>query len=483
MSTSTTDLTGTILVADDEESLRWVLEQALAKRGHTVESVPDGERALAALELGRFDIALLDIRMPGLTGLDVLQRVRDRGLGTLVIVMTAESTMANAIEATKRGAYDYLPKPFELDAVQMLVQRALTLRKLARDVARLRGELRQQQDALVGHAPAMQEIFKLIGRVTPTEATVLIEGETGTGKELVAKTIHLHSDRSGPFLALNCSAIPAELLESELFGHERGAFTGAVDRRPGKFEQAAGGTVFLDEIGDLPLALQVKLLRVLQEREFTRLGGHTALAADVRIVAATNRDLEAATLRGEFREDLFFRLNVVRIRVPPLRERRDDIPTLVDFFVDKIRRQHGTKVLGVSEEARRLLAAASWPGNVRQLENALLRAAVLASGHRLLLPEDFDLGTAARSPAATPVSLAAAVEQRVADLLATSSAPPRDVYQAVLADVERPLLRSVLEHTGGNQVKAADVLGINRNTLRKKLTDLDLPVVRGREHE
>jgi two-component system nitrogen regulation response regulator GlnG len=329
----------------------------------------------------------------------------------------------------------------------------------------------------------MQEIFKLIGRVAPTEATVLVEGETGTGKELVAKTIHLHSDRSGPFLALNCSAIPAELLESELFGHERGAFTGAVDRRPGKFEQAAGGTLFLDEIGDLPLALQAKLLRVLQEREFTRLGGHTALAADVRIVAATNRDLEAATLRGDFREDLFFRLNVVRIRVPPLRERRDDIPPLVDFFVDKMRRQHGTKVLGVSEDARRLLAAASWPGNVRQLENALLRAAVLASGHRLLLPEDFDLGTAARTPAAAPVSLAAAVEQRVADLLTTPGVPPRDVYQAVLADVERPLLRSVLDHTGGNQVKAADVLGINRNTLRKKLTDLDLPVVREREHE
>jgi two-component system nitrogen regulation response regulator GlnG len=483
MSTSTTDLTGTILVADDEESLRWVLEQALLKRGHTVESVPDGERALAALETGRFDIALLDIRMPGLPGLDVLQRARDHGIGTLVIVMTAESTMANAIEATKRGAYDYLPKPFELDAVHLLVQRALTLRKLARDVARLRGELRQQQDALVGHAPAMQEIFKLIGRVAPTEATVLIEGETGTGKELVAKTIHLHSDRSGPFLALNCSAIPAELLESELFGHERGAFTGAVDRRPGKFEQAAGGTLFLDEIGDLPLALQAKLLRVLQEREFTRLGGHTALSADVRIVAATNRDLEAATLRGDFREDLFFRLNVVRIRVPPLRERRDDIPTLVDFFVDKMRRQHGTKVLGVSEDARRLLAAASWPGNVRQLENALLRAAVLASGHRLLLPEDFDLGASARTLAAAPVSLAAAVEQRVAELLATPGAPPRDVYQAVLADVERPLLRSVLDHTGGNQVKAADVLGINRNTLRKKLTDLDLPVVRGREHE
>jgi two-component system nitrogen regulation response regulator GlnG len=481
MTTSTPDLNGTILVADDEESLRWVLAQTLEKRGHTVESVGDGVRALTALESGRFDVALLDIRMPGLAGLDVLQRARERGLDTLCIVMTAESTMANAIEATKRGAYDYLPKPFELDAVHLLVQRALTLRKLARDVARLRGELRQHQDALVGGAPAMQEIFKLIGRVAPTEATVLIEGETGTGKELVAKTIHAHSDRAGPFLALNCSAIPGELLESELFGHERGAFTGAVDRRPGKFEQASGGTLFLDEIGDLPLALQVKLLRVLQEREFTRLGGHTALATDVRIIAATNRDLEAATSRGEFREDLFFRLNVVRLRVPPLRDRRDDIPALVDFFTEKMRRQHGMTVLGVSEETSRLLTRAAWPGNVRQLENALLRAAVLAGGTRPLLADDFDLGSAAEPHASPPASLAAAVEQRVGELLDAGGARPRDVHAVLLAEVERPLLRTVLERTGGNQVKAADVLGINRNTLRKKLTDLDVPVPRGRE--
>jgi len=481
MATSTPDLTGAILVADDEESLRWVLEQALAKRGHTVESVADGSRAWAALETGRFDVALLDIRMPGMAGLDVLQRARERGVDTLCIIMTAESTMAHAIEATKRGAYDYLPKPFELDAVHLLVQRALTLRRLARDVARLRGELRQQQDALVGHAPAMQEIFKLIGRVAPTEATVLIEGETGTGKELVAKTIHAHSDRAGPFLALNCSAIPGELLESELFGHERGAFTGALDRRPGKFEQAAGGTLFLDEIGDLPLALQVKLLRVLQEREFTRLGGHTALSADVRIVAATNRDLEGATRRGEFREDLFFRLNVVRIRVAPLRERREDVPALIDFFADKMHRQHGMQVLGVSEEARRLLVAAPWPGNVRQLENAMLRAAVLAGGTRPLLPDDFDLGNVPHVPAAPPASLAAAVEQRVAELLDAGGTRPRDVHANLLAEVERPMLRVVLQRTGGNQVKAADVLGINRNTLRKKLTDLDVPVPRGRE--
>jgi two-component system nitrogen regulation response regulator GlnG len=310
---------------------------------------------------------------------------------------------------------------------------------------------------------------------------VLIEGETGTGKELVAKTIHAHSDRGGPFLALNCSAIPGELLESELFGHERGAFTGAHDRRPGKFEQAAGGTLFLDEIGDLPLALQVKLLRVLQEREFTRLGGHAALSADVRIIAATNRDLEAATRRGEFREDLFFRLNVVRIRVPPLRERREDIPLLIDFFAEKMRRQHGMLVLGVSDEARRLLATAAWPGNIRQLENAMLRAAVLAGGTRPLLPDDFDLGSIPNAPAAPPTSLAAAVEQRVTELLDAGGARPRDVHASLLAEVERPLLRVVLQRTGGNQVKAADVLGINRNTLRKKLTDLDVPVLRGRE--
>jgi two-component system nitrogen regulation response regulator GlnG len=386
--------------------------------------------------------------------------------------MTAQSTMANAIEATKRGAFDYLPKPFDLDQLLHLVRRALEQRRMLRDVERLRGELLEQHDFLAGSAPAMQEVFKTIGRVAATDATVLIQGETGTGKELVAKTIHLHSGRTGSFLAINCSAIPAELLESELFGYERGAFTGAVERRAGKFELAAGGTLFLDEIGDLPTPLQGKLLRVLQEREFTRLGGRSALTTDVRIIAATNRDLEVAMRRGAFREDLYFRLNVVRISLPPLRERKTDIPSLVDFFLGKMSRRLGMRVTGVSPEARSLLAKHDWPGNVRELENALVRAAVLAGG-RSLLPEDFDLAQSA--PIAGPQPpLGSAVRARTAEIMAAAGDRPRDVYDSVLREIEAPLLRTVLERTGGNQLRAAEILGINRNTLRKKLTELGI---------
>src|SRR5436853_1461897 len=390
---------GTILIADDEESIRWVLERACAKDGHTVHAVASGRDALAALRERPYDVALIDIKMPDVSGLDVLTRAREDRIDTLFIIMTAQNTMANAIEATKRGAYDYLTKPFDLDQVELLVGRAMELRRLTRDLERLRGELEQRNELVIGRTPAMQEVYKVIGRVAPTDATVLIQGETGTGKELVAKTIHYHSARHGPFVALNCSAIPNELLESELFGYERGAFTGAVERRIGKFEAAAGGTLFLDEIADMSLALQTKLLRVLQEREFTRVGGRDAIRADVRIIAASNQDLEAAVRAGRFREDLFFRLNVVRLTVPPLRERRGDIPDLIEFFVNKVNRELATSFVGVSDDARDLLARHAWPGNVRELENAILRAAVLARGGRMLVRDDFDL---AGQPRQTP---------------------------------------------------------------------------------
>ena len=333
---------GSILVADDEESIRWVLERACSQQGHRVVAVASGKDALQALRAGSFDVALIDIKMPDLSGLEVLSHARAAEVDTLFIIMTAQNTMANAIEATKRGAYDYLTKPFDLEQVGLLVARALELRRLTRDLERLRGELKQRHELVIGRTPAMQEVYKAIGRVAPTDATVLIQGETGTGKELIAKTIHYHSERHGPFVALNCSAIPNELLESELFGYERGAFTGAVERRIGKFESAAGGTLFLDEIADMPLGLQAKLLRVLQEREFTRVGGRDALRTDVRIIAASNQDLEAAVRAGRFRDDLFFRLNVVRIVVPALRDRRGDIPDLIDFFIDKVNRDIGT---------------------------------------------------------------------------------------------------------------------------------------------
>src|SRR5881296_1658848 len=354
---------GSILIADDEESIRWVLERACTQHGHSVVAVGNGTAALAELRARPFDVALIDIKMPDLSGLDVLQQAREARIDTLFIIMTAQNTMANAIEATKRGAYDYLTKPFDLEQVAALIARAMELRRLTRDLEHLRGELQQRHDLVIGRTPAMQEVYKVIGRVAPTDATALIEGETGTGKELIAKAIHYHSSRGGPFVALNCSAIPNELLESELFGYERGAFTGAVERRIGKFEVAAGGTLFLDEIADMPLALQAKLLRVLQEREFTRVGGRDAIRADVRIIAATNQDLDAAVRAGRFREDLYFRLNVVRITVPPLRERWADVPELIEFFLDKVTRDLGTTLVGVSAEARDLLLRHSWPGN------------------------------------------------------------------------------------------------------------------------
>jgi two-component system nitrogen regulation response regulator GlnG len=471
---------GTILIADDEESIRWVLERALRQGGHTVVSVGSGTDALGALRGRSFDVALIDIKMPDLSGLDVLSRAREEHVDTLFIIMTAQNTMANAIEATKRGAYDYLTKPFDLEQVAALIGRAMELRRLTRDLERLRGELQQRHDLVIGRTAAMQEVYKVIGRVAPTDATVLVQGETGTGKELVAKAIHYHSARNGPFVALNCSAIPNELLESELFGYERGAFTGAVERRIGKFEAAAGGTLFLDEIADMPLALQAKLLRVLQEREFTRVGGRDAIRADVRIIAASNQDLEGAVRAGRFREDLFFRLNVVRIQVPPLRDRRGDIPELIEFFIDKVNRDLGTTIVGVSDDARELLLRHGWPGNVRELENALLRAAVLARGGRMLVREDFDLAGQPRQLPVETLPLEEAVRRRLADLLhADTSGIPRDLHAEIISAVERPMIEVALERAGGNQVKAAEILGINRNTLRKKITDLGIELRRG----
>jgi two-component system nitrogen regulation response regulator GlnG len=320
----------------------------------------------------------------------------------------------------------------------------------------------------------MQNIYKLLGRVAKNDATVLIEGESGTGKELIAKAIHYHSPRwQGPFVALNCSAIPRELLESELFGFERGAFTGAIERRTGKFEQAAGGTLFLDEVADMPLELQAKLLRVLQEREFTRVGGRESQRTDVRIVAATNQELARAVRAGRFREDLYFRLNVVPIHLPPLRERKSDIPELIRFFIAKINRDLGTEMTGIAPAAEAMLLQYSWPGNVRELENSLVRASVLAPG-RTLMPTDFALAEAT-PPQTNGDSLAEVVRRRTRNQFeAHGERDPVDVYATLLMEFERPLLEATLERTNGNQVRAAQILGINRNTLRKKLTQLGL---------
>ncbi|MEW6272575.1 MAG: nitrogen regulation protein NR(I) [Thermodesulfobacteriota bacterium] len=469
--------TARILVADDERSIRWVLSEALTAEGHQVTEASTGSEALAILNRGAIDVAFLDIRMPDMNGLDVVSKAREAGCQATLVVMTAQTTMANAVEAMKRGAYDYLTKPFDLDVVRLLVARVLETRQLSTEVNVLKGELRKRYEVgvdIIGRSPAMQNIYKLLGRVAKNDATVLIEGESGTGKELIAKAIHYHSPRwQGPFVALNCSAIPRELLESELFGYERGAFTGAVERRAGKFEQAAGGTLFLDEVADMPLELQAKLLRVLQEREFSRVGGRESLRTDVRIVAATNQELARAVRAGRFREDLYFRLNVVPIHVPPLRERKSDIPELIRFFIAKINRDLGTEMTGIAPAAEAMLMQYSWPGNVRELENSLVRASVLAPG-RTLMPSDFALAEAS-APQTNGDSLAEVVRRRTRNQFeAHGERDPVDVYATLLMEFERPLLEATLERTNGNQVRAAQILGINRNTLRKKLTQLGL---------
>ncbi|MFP6663063.1 MAG: sigma-54 dependent transcriptional regulator [Deltaproteobacteria bacterium] len=474
-----TEAKARILVADDERSIRWVLNESLTAAGHEVIEATNGREALELLRENEIDMAFLDIRMPELSGLDVVTQAREEGLSASLVVMTAQTTMANAVEAMKRGAYDYLTKPFDLDMVGLLVDRAIKARKLKDEVSVLKGELKKRFEIgvdIVGASAPMQAIYKLLGRVAQNDATVLIQGESGTGKELIAKAIHFHSPRwEGPFIAINCSAIPRDLLESELFGFEKGAFTGAVERRAGKFEQANGGTLLLDEIGDMPLELQAKLLRVLQEKEFTRVGGRDLLRSNVRIVGSTNQDLAAAVRERRFREDLFFRLNVVPLEVPPLRARTGDIPDLIRHFLAKINNDLGTDKTGITPSAERLLLAHSWPGNVRELENALIRAAVV-SPDSVLAAGDFVLANASTSASgAGAISFHETIRAEVEEIFDRAGGiDPSELYDDVLARMEKPLLETTMERTSGNQVHAAQILGINRNTLRKKLVYLGL---------
>jgi two-component system nitrogen regulation response regulator GlnG len=465
-----------ILVADDESSIRFVLREALEDRGHEVIEAEDGEEARRRLSAEPLDIAFLDIRMPGASGLDLLAEVVARGTeAPVVVIITAQNTFENAIEAMKRGAFDYLTKPFGLAQVHALVEKALRQRSLRSEVAELRrrvGEVFRAGEALVGRSDAMVETFKTIGRVAASEAAVLIRGESGTGKELIARAIHYHSARrEGPFVAVNMSAIPSELVEAELFGHERGAFTGATQARPGRFREAAGGTVLLDEIGDLSLPLQAKLLRVLQEREVTPLGGERSVAIDVRILAATHQNLEEAVRAGGFREDLYFRLNVVPIHVVPLRERREDIAVLVHHFVERFSRELGVRRRWPTEDALQALAAHDWPGNVRELENVLKRGLVLASGDVLT---DEDLELAARPEPGEAGDWAEQARRELAGLLDAPEDAGTRPYWSFVNRLERTIIREALVRCGGNQIRAARRLGINRNTLRKKVQELGI---------
>jgi len=462
-----------VLIADDEDGLRWVLEKGLRQAGYEVTAVRDGDEALRAFSEAPFDLVFLDIRMPGTDGLTVLAKLRALASDAHVIVMTAHGTMETAIQAMQRGAYDYLAKPFDLDEVLLLAERALAAGRLTQEVARLKTGLQEVWEfgALIGRHPRMQEVYKTIGRIAASDVTVLLRGESGTGKELVARAIHHYSRRAGrPFVAVSSAAIPGTLLESELFGHERGAFTDAKERKLGKLELAHGGTLFLDEIGDMPPELQTKLLRALQERTIERVGGQESLRIDVRVLAATNRDLETMMREGRFREDLFYRLNVVTVTLPPLRERRRDIPLLVEHLLAKYATELGER--GVAPEALDRLVGHDWPGNVRELENVVQRAMVMATTG-VILPEHLPIGpVSAAASVAIDATLEEIIERKLLECVrGLREHASANLYDLMIGLVEKPLLRAVLRETGGNQVRAANILGINRNTLRKKLTE------------
>jgi two-component system nitrogen regulation response regulator GlnG len=470
-----------VLVADDEPSIRFVLRETLEEEGFEVVEVADGEAALEQLSTSDFQLGFVDIRMPGLTGLEVLERLSTGPSDPSIVIITAQNTFENAVEAMKRGALDYLVKPFGIAEVKALAQKALRTRALEREVHELRRAVDQHTthgEQLVGKSPAILEIFKTIGRVAARDISVLITGDSGTGKELVARAIHTASERAkNPFVAVNTAAIPRELLESELFGHERGAFTGAVAARMGRFREASGGTLFLDEIGDMPVDLQAKLLRVLQSGEVAPVGGNQAVSVDVRIVAATHRNLDVAVAEGAFREDLLYRLRVVPIQIPKLADRGEDIRILAEHFISRYAGELSDGHPFMTDDTIEFLTEYQWPGNVRELENAIKRSLVLSSGD-VLQREDFAFLFGEARPADPSSDLTQLVEADVRDALGQPESG--DIYRNLLERVERPLLTSVLSHTDGNQIRAAALLGINRNTLRKKIVDLGIEVPKRR---
>jgi two-component system nitrogen regulation response regulator GlnG len=476
-----------ILVADDEESIRWVLSKALKQKGFSVDLAHDGRQALELIKDNCYDLAILDIKMPGITGLDLLDKIRDLNNDLLVVIMTAEASMKNAVEAMKRGAYDYITKPFDLDVIDAILEKVARARDIAGEVTNLKQELKERylvEKNIIGNSAAMQDVYKTIGKVAASDVTILIEGESGTGKELVARAVHFNSGRLGkPFVAINCAAIPRDLLESELFGSEKGAFTGAGERKQGKFEQANHGTLFLDEIGDMPLDLQAKILRVLQEQEVTRIGGNQNVTVDVRIVAATNQLLIEKVRQKEFREDLYYRLNVVPITLAPLRERRDDIIDLANYFLSRSCLEMSLAPKRLADDAVALLKAHSWPGNVRELENSIKRAVILSNDPQLTALDFGNLLTlkeTANNSGTEETSLELLVDLKLRSCMnGIEGLDKGDIHAMVLEQVERPLIRLVLEKCRWNQVKAADVLGINRNTLRKKISELKIEMKRG----
>lgn len=481
----------TILVADDDQSIRMVLTQALARLGHEVKSTGTAAGLWQWVEAGEGDLVITDVVMPDQNGLDLLPQITRLRPDLRVIVMSAQNNLVTAVKASERGAFEYLPKPFDLNELVETVGKALSAPKLSTQNtgAPVTSPVPEEGELpLIGRSAPMQEIYRIMARLMSTDLTVMITGESGTGKELIARAMHEYGKRqTGPFVAINMAAIPKELIESELFGHEKGAFTGATTRAVGRFEQAQGGTLFLDEIGDMPIEAQTRLLRVLQEGEYTSVGGRASIRADVRIVAATHRDLRQLVRQGLFREDLFYRLNVVPIRLPALRERREDISDLTHHFVKLVASEGlGSKV--ISAEGLDLLRSYDWPGNVRELENLIRRLAVLYSEEIIsadvIAKEMEEVPDQVEDAALTTrksETLSEAVERHLSEYFNAHNdgLPPPGLYDRILREVELPLIALSLSATRGNQVKTADLLGINRNTLRKKIRELDIPVVRG----
>lgn len=465
---------GVAWIVDDDSSIRWVLERALAGAGLSCTTFESGHQVLEALASKTPDVLLSDIRMPGMDGLMLLKQIKQRHPVLPVIIMTAHSDLEAAVSAYQQGAFDYLPKPFDIDEATALVNRAINHYQ-EQQQPRDRPDLSSTTD-IIGEAPAMQDMFRIIGRLSRSSISVLINGESGTGKELVAHALHRHSPRSkSPFIALNMAAIPRELIESELFGHEKGAFTGASQIRQGRFEQADGGTLFLDEIGDMPLDVQTRLLRVLADGQFYRVGGYASVKVDVRIIAATHQNLEQRVADGLFREDLFHRLNVIRIQLPPLRERREDIPRLARHFLQEAARELGVDVKQLHPATEAALTRLAWPGNVRQLENTCRWLTVMAAGQEVLtqdLPgELFESPATLAGSQAEASSWVTLLGQWAEQALHTGH---QDLLSEAQPELERTLLTTALRHTQGHKQEAARLLGWGRNTLTRKLKELGM---------
>ena len=479
---------GNILVADDDAAIRTVLNQALSRAGYEVRVTGTAAALWRWVQAGEGDLVITDVVMPDENAFDLLPRIKKLRPDLPIIVMSAQNTFMTAIKASERGAYDYLPKPFDLKELVAIVGRALSEPK-----ARAEREKPEELEGmpLVGRSPAMQEIYRALARLMQTDLTVMITGESGTGKELVARALHDYGKRKrGPFVAINMAAIPRDLIESDLFGHEKGAFTGAAARSAGRFEQAEGGTLFLDEIGDMPMEAQTRLLRVLQQGEYTTVGGRTPIRTNVRIVAATNKDLRVSIQQGLFREDLFFRLNVVPLRLPPLRERTEDIGDLARHFFT-VAAAEGLPRKQIDAGGLERLRAYRWPGNIRELENLTRRLAALypqeTIGEALVAAElgadsqvPAPAGPSDAPPGGSAETLGLSVERHLAQLFRKygDELPPPGLYHRLLREIEVPLLSASLAATRGNQIKAAELLGLNRNTLRKKIRDLDVRPMR-----